>query len=132
MLSRNLYELKAARVYNRLREEPWGAPLFSPLTWSVGPNLPDLSTTQTYAKRADAEACQKSFTIVGSFVSMLRITWDAAAVPEGGFHIASSPAAFAKAVGKEPAGAPFHEYAMRQAGLIGTPTHHRAFSSRSF
>ena len=63
---------------------------------------------------------------------MLRITWDAAAVPEGGFHITCSPAAFAKAVGKEPAGAPFHEYAMRQAGLIGTPTHHRAFSSRSF
>lgn len=54
--------------------------------------------------------------------NMLCITWDPAAVPEGGFLVVSSPAAFAKAVGKEPAGAPFHDYAMRQAGLIGTPT----------
>ncbi len=54
-----------------------------------------------------------------SNIKMLCITWDAAAVPEGGSFVASSPAAFTKAVTKEAAGAPFHDYALRQAGLKG-------------
>ena len=64
-------------------------------------------------------------------LTMLRIAYESAAVPEGGFSIACSPAAFVKAVGKEPAGKPFHEYAMRQAGLYGTP-HLSAIPPRTF
>lgn len=67
-------------------------------------------------------ASNRLFATMGEIsITMLCITWDAAAVPEGGSHIAGSPAAFAKAVGKEPAGKIFHEYAMRQAGHYGTP-----------
>ena len=73
-------------------------------------------------ERMLATASEQPFMMGEIITNMLCITWDPAAVPEGGFLVVSSPAAFAKAVGKEPAGAPFHDYAMRQAGLIGTPT----------
>ena len=52
-------------------------------------------------------------------LSMLRIGYDAASVPEGGSVVVSSVATFTKTVNKEPAGSGFHTFALRQAGVYG-------------
>lgn len=52
-------------------------------------------------------------------LSMLRICYDAASVPEGGSLVVSSVATFIKTVNKEPAGSGFHTFALRQAGVYG-------------
>jgi hypothetical protein len=51
--------------------------------------------------------------------SMLRLEWDAAAVPEGGQEVYLSTACMAKTWKKDPAGHTYHEYCLKQAGLFG-------------
>ncbi len=52
-------------------------------------------------------------------LTMLRIGYDAALVPEGGSLVVSSVATFTKTINKEPAGSIFHTFALRQAGVFG-------------
>lgn len=54
--------------------------------------------------------------------TLLRIQYDIALLPEGGSEHCLSAAAPVKHVNKDAAGAVFHEYAMRQAGLFGEHT----------
>ena len=56
-------------------------------------------------------------TTVGSMVRQRFIGYDADAVPEGGFIVVSSVAAFVKAASFEPAGFAYHEVAKLQRGV---------------
>jgi hypothetical protein len=47
------------------------------------------------------------------------LTYDADAVPAGGAAVVASPAAPVPRAGLDPAGAAFHEVAMKQAGVFG-------------
>lgn len=52
---------------------------------------------------------------------MLRLGWDAAAVPEGGQEVYLAMAGMSKTWNKDPAGHIYHEYCLKQAGLFGAP-----------
>lgn len=47
------------------------------------------------------------------------LTWDAAAVPEGGLAVYASCSALSLSYGKDAAGHLFHLAALKQAGLFG-------------
>lgn len=47
------------------------------------------------------------------------LTWDAAAVPDGGAAVYASCSALSLSYGKDAAGHPFHLAALKQAGLYG-------------
>eukprot|EP00873_Tetraselmis_striata_P025820 jgi/Tetstr1/446084/TSEL_033685.t1 len=51
-------------------------------------------------------------------VTTLFLEYDASAVPAGGAEVVASPGGLVKAVGKDAAGHAFHDYALRQAGLL--------------
>lgn len=51
--------------------------------------------------------------------SLLFLTYDEELAPEGGLEICASLAAPIKNIGKDAAGHRFHEFALRQSGLLG-------------